>query len=738
MSHERIFANVARDDFVGRDAELRHFLGYPSQPESGRHLLLLGAPNAGASELLRQAYDQLFLNRNVSVPIYFAFAKGGGDRSEVASAFFQAFLQQYVAYRRVDPSLCASSLTLHDLAELALPTDYEAITSALESFERERLAANGSSFLRFCLTAPQRLAAETRRAFFPLVDCVALAGGEKLEATLSGEVARAFLRRGERSALAGLRRHILDVVHSAGSLHDAPELINLEKLSEDDAQILLDNLTQRLEVESNEQTRDLIVQQVGGSPFFLTALVQAARDTRTPLTSFLNCQRLYVDEVLGGRINRHFSSLLTQIAPQPQTRRTLLRVLYESGLSETRKASVWTWKKRLGVDGSEFEQIIEALHIHELANSSGATIELNTESLVWMDYLRANYQIDVAGEARTLTVANTLLASLKRAPQAMARKYRREAALGLEELLSRFNCQELPASLFHYDRFAAAHTGVDNDTVNTALDAEADLVRLPQIVYTADCSALSTAVRTEEKRCALGHGFDAADYTDENEIVWLTAEIHSKLEADAELTKEWCDRLAQIARECSFGRVRFWLVSAEGFSSEASELLAEREAYSSSRRQLELLTARLTPETEKTADELQADEYEMVIPMGTDTELIAAHTVEQIARRIKFRPDAINQIKLALVEACINAAEHSLSPDRKIYQRFRVENDKLIVTVASRGVVPAALADLNGGQNGEKKSRRGWGLKLIKTLMDEVEFERVDDGTQLRMVKYLR
>ncbi len=132
----------------------------------------------------------------------------------------------------------------------------------------------------------------------------------------------------------------------------------------------------------------------------------------------------------------------------------------------------------------------------------------------------------------------------------------------------------------------------------------------------------------------------------------------------------------------------------------------------------------------------------MVIPMGADTELIAAHTVEQIARRVSFGPEAVNQIKTALIEACINAAEHSLSPDRKIYQRFRVENDKLVVTVASRGVVPASLAGRNGqqGDAGDDKDdgRRGWGLKLIQTLMDEVEFERVDDGTQLRMVKYLR
>jgi len=100
------------------------------------------------------------------------------------------------------------------------------------------------------------------------------------------------------------------------------------------------------------------------------------------------------------------------------------------------------------------------------------------------------------------------------------------------------------------------------------------------------------------------------------------------------------------------------------------------------------------------------------------------------------------------VEACINAAEHSLSPDRKIYQRFRVENDKLVITISSRGIVPPNIqghieekrgAQLRPDDNSdEAQQRRGWGLKLIKTLMDEVEFERVDEGTSLRMTKYLR
>jgi len=733
VNHERIYGHISRDEFVGREAELRQVLSYASEPAK-RRLLIAAAPTAGGSEFLRQAYDELFFRRTQSVPFYFVFAPHSGGIGELAADFFGAFVQQYVAYRRVDPTLCSTPLTLHDIVELALPTDYEPVTALVESFQRARSSGDGVAFLKFCLAAPHKLATSTKRTILPLLDCLRFAG-ETTESVLLTEVARAFVRGHDPAIVAALRRQMPTLSHTAGADLDDAEVVHLDYLIDSHANTLFDSLTRTGRVETNEQTRDLIVQQLRGSPFFLAAFAHAARMKHVALTTFLDCQRVYVDELMGGRFHRHFSTLLNQITPHAQTRRTLLRVLYESGLSESRKASVWTWKKRIGVDGAEFDRMIDALHVYELANSSGATVELNAQPSVWIDYLQTQYQLEVAGEARALTVANTLLSTLKRAPQTMRRKYRREAAIGLKDLLARFNCQEIPASLLDYQRFAAAYTGVDTDVVNGALDAEADIVRLPQIVSAVDGSAIVTTVPTEEGRCAIGHGFEAADYADENEIVWIAAEIDSKLEASAELTAEWCERLENIARETKLQRFKLWLVSPEGFSDEAAKILQRHHAYYSSRRQIDLLSVRLQSSSESSA---LADEYEMVIPMGTDTELIAAHTVEQIARRIKFGPEAINQIKLALVEACINATEHSLSPDRKIYQRFRVEGDKLVVTVASRGVVPANTPGQNGGGNGNGKSRRGWGLKLIQTLMDEVEFERVDDGTQLRMTKYLR
>ncbi len=736
MTQQRILATVSRDEFVGRDAELQQLLRHAS---GGRHgLVMMAAPGVGAGELLRQAYDQLFLRRGEPVPIHFAFQRNEETPRDTARRFFQNLLQQYIAYQRVDPSLCDARMSFHDLLEQALPGDYESVNDLIEGFERERAGGDERDFVRFCLSAPQRLA--TGRRVFQLIDCTQLGTTSNDEAMLAQEMHSTMSRSNRPYVMAGLRRQMVDLIHGADEGRDAGEPIHLERLSDDDARMLIEASARRYQIETNEPARDLIVQQVNASSFFINGLIQAARDSKTALTSFLNCQRVYVDELMGGHIHRHFSRILDSAVANPQTKKALLRVLFDSAAGTAHKSSLWAWKKRLGVDAPEFERIVNTLHVHELANSSAALIEINTSSYVWMDYLRAHYRMEVAGEGRALVVATTLLESLKRAPQAMARKYRREAALGLRDLISAFDCQSVPASLFHYDRFAAVHKGEDPETIDRALDSESDLIRLPQVVHAAGCNAYSTSIPCDGERCAVAHGFEAADCKEENEIVWLAAEIDSKLEASRELTAEWCDRLTSLARECGFQRVRLWLVAPEGFSAEACKLLKTREAYGSSRRQVELLTARINSTGE--AEQSRPDEYEMVIPMGADTELIAAHAVEQIARRMRFGSEAINQIKTALIEACINAAEHSLSPDRKIYQRFRVENDKLVVTVASRGVVPASMADQNGQQTDAKaqkeNGRRGWGLKLIQTLMDEVEFERVDDGTQLRMTKYRR
>ena len=744
----RILGRVHRAEFVGRAVELRQIVSHPFGRDP-RGLLLLLEPCAGVSELLRQAYDDLFNQRERIIPIYFALPRGETTAVSTAIEFLNTFLLQYVAFRRDEPALCQSSVTLNDLLELAPPADYEWIEQLIEAYNRERFGNDDRALIRWCLGAPQRVPTASGRAFL-MLDAVPLAEPTNDDPSLGRELIRVLSRSNLPYAIAGLRRQLLDTVHALHCDFDAIDIIRLERLNVEEGRALVERVAQRQRIAISEETRDLLVQQFESSPFFITAFLQAAREGNVSLTSYLTCEQLYVDELMGGRIHRYFSSLLEEIAVEPGTRRALLRLLYESAFADSRRSSFETWRKQLqlernDLEGNDLEGILRALHVQEFLNWEGSVIEAGGGSLVWKDYLRTRFRLEVASEPRALVIAETITASLKRAPRTMARHYRRGAAIGLRELLARFDRQRVPSSLFDYERFSKKYKGATGEEIGTGLDGETDLIRLPQVVHVASCASFNSDMQQvcDEERCVVAHAFKDGNYTDASEVVWLVGEIDSKLEADRDLAASWCERLDLLARQSGFGRMRIWLIATEGFTREASHLLSELEVYGSSRQQLELLIARLDESERPSLDTSATNEFEMTVPMGGDNEMIVAQTVEQIARRLHFRPEAINQIKHAVVEACINASEHSLSPDRKIHQRFRVDDDKLVITISSRGIVPAGIEAQNGARGGTENAdfdanRRGWGLSMIKTLMDEVEFERVDDGTSLRMTKYLR
>jgi serine/threonine-protein kinase RsbW len=741
----RVIAHTPPESFYGRAEQLREITGLAS-PKAGRQgVILLAAPRTGASELLRQSFDELFRQRGGATPVYFAFSRDDAAVTAAARRFLHTFLTHTIAHRSDDAALVSASPTLRALLELAAPSDYEWVERLIQTFERGVDEADERALVRVCFGAPQLAAARGVRTVV-MLDDVHLAEGLRGEVALGRAAAEAASESGSPVVLAGLRRRMLDLVNGAAQHAglDSLRKLHLDKLRETDARALTQSLAERHGVALSDETRDLVVEQLEASPYLITSIVEAAAAAGSTLASFRDFQSLYVDELLGGRVGRRFNATLNEFAPSPLLRRNLLRVLHESASVAGGKSPVEVWMKRLGADAVEFERLMRMLHANELASFHATFVE-TTPGSVWRDFLHLSYRLQVAVEPRALVVADSLVEMLKRAPRTMARHYRREAALNLRGVLSRFNAEAVPASLLHYDRFARMYKGVVREEVQVGLETETDTVRLPQIVHAASCASFHPPMLQfcDEERCAVAHGLEGGAYAEPQEVVWLAAEVESKLEAGRALTELWLDRLEQVAQSCGFGRVRPWLVSREGFSAEAAELLNERDAYGSCREQLELLSARLGGAGVGDAD-AAADEFAMEFPMGEDTELIAANTAEQIARRMEFQPEAINQIKTALVEACINAAEHSLSTERKIYNRFRVEGDKLVITVSSRGLSTQGISSENGsspdrnGTDAGVKGRRGWGLKLIRTLMDDVEFERVDDGTRLRMTKYLR
>ncbi|HSB29419.1 MAG TPA: hypothetical protein VLE19_16235, partial [Pyrinomonadaceae bacterium] len=207
----RVLARVPRHDFIGRATELDRILTQATTARRDRGLLVLMTPSAGCSELLRQAYDQLFNKQSDVVPVYYAIARNETTAVSAAIEFLQTFLQQHVAFSRNEPALCHAALTLQDVLQLASSSDLDWIQQIVQMYERIRFSNDSKALVRFCLSATQRVPSRAGRPFV-MLDGAQLADDLNGTVILGTELLRVFGRSGMGYVLAGLRRQLL---HSA-------------------------------------------------------------------------------------------------------------------------------------------------------------------------------------------------------------------------------------------------------------------------------------------------------------------------------------------------------------------------------------------------------------------------------------------------------------------------------------------------------------------------------------------
>ncbi len=722
-SSERILAGRPAADFIGRTEQADRLFAH-ARSGTGGGMLLLATPGSGASELLKQTYDRLFRDQQQIVPIYFAIRPAFRNGGEVAESFLGEYIRQLISFRRQDPTIIRAATGLDELAELSLSVGGFWIDRLIDMARNASASSDERSLVRTCLGAPVRAAANSERSFILIDDADELSnmsGGmsffEELKEMFEGSDI-SFVVSGHRRFLHGQ----IDC--------DRMELDNLDFT---DAGKLVEVLAKESNVTVSEPPRDLVATQFAGNAKLIHQHIRTAHDSPTSLESFESVEKVYADALFGGRIGRQFDKVFASACQSVEIEQRVVSMLFDGQVSETGRVERDRWHRRLQLGSDATEALLARLNIAELIRLTPSHVEAMSENVVLTDYVASRFRMTSTPEGRATIFSDSLTSYIKRAPDMMAHTYRVNHSIGIREVLGSFAGQKLASILLDYGEFRDGLKGASTDEVSQKVSI-APSIMLPRIFFTTAASDFykPLAQIAESERSAIALGFEGRDTGDED-VVWIAAEIDSKLEASREITEFWCDRLEAAAVMCDFARFKLWLIAPEGFTPDALELLGERNAYGSSRRQVTLLRLFLdAPAAEP--HELAANEYEIVIPMSEDAELIAAHAVEEIARRHNFDPKSINQIKTALVEACINASEYSLSPDGKIYQRFRIEDDRVVLTISNRGL---RLASKLGAAEPDE-GRRGWGLKLMRRLMDEVTVEHVDDGTRIVMTKYMR
>src|SRR5688500_11825234 len=133
-----VLGGVTRRGVEARTDELERNVALAKHQHEGRGLVLLLDASGAVSEVSRQAYGQVFYQRSVVMPIYFAITRNETTAVRAAIESLSTFVQQYIAYRRDEPVVSDAPFTLQELLEKALPTDLEWLEQLVDSYSRLR------------------------------------------------------------------------------------------------------------------------------------------------------------------------------------------------------------------------------------------------------------------------------------------------------------------------------------------------------------------------------------------------------------------------------------------------------------------------------------------------------------------------------------------------------------------------------------------------------------------------
>jgi serine/threonine-protein kinase RsbW len=141
-------------------------------------------------------------------------------------------------------------------------------------------------------------------------------------------------------------------------------------------------------------------------------------------------------------------------------------------------------------------------------------------------------------------------------------------------------------------------------------------------------------------------------------------------------------------------------------------------------------------------DATGAREVSLTIPVAPDMEIVATTQASAIGEFIEMPRDKIDEVKLALVEACINAFEHAHARDDRLHLTFRVGREssreflEVEVLDRGRGFDQAAVETPTPEKTFSRRQKRGWGLQIMRSLMDSVAITSGEGGTRILMRKY--
>jgi serine/threonine-protein kinase RsbW len=132
--------------------------------------------------------------------------------------------------------------------------------------------------------------------------------------------------------------------------------------------------------------------------------------------------------------------------------------------------------------------------------------------------------------------------------------------------------------------------------------------------------------------------------------------------------------------------------------------------------------------------------FQLHVPSSTENLSMIRDFVGSIGERAGFSKGEVVKLEVAVDEACANVIEHAYGSDttREVTVKATIDSDAVQIRVVDTGCGfdPTTVAEADLDSLIQQRKSGGLGMRLIRSLMDEVHYEIVPgQKNELAMTK---